>query len=112
MTNDVSTSKQTIPAGVGIGTITGVAGGGATTNYHGWIQIGGYHSAVDTDAGDDIVKGDPIIVHVSTDGVCDRGASITGGADTFSIGITTAADVDADDTVAAILKVSYGDIIQ
>ena len=103
VTDDISTANQNQPAGVCTGTLT--------HTYYGWIQIGGYHSAVDTDAGDDFADGDSAILHASTNGVVDRTASGTAPV-CKPIGIAVAADVDAADTVALQLCCAYGDIIQ
>lgn len=101
-TDDVSTSSRNLPAGVATGTIT--------DDYYAWIQVGGYHSAVDTNADDDISDGDTIILS-STDGKCDSVAA--GTAPTYKpLGVAVADDVDASDTVATQLDCLYGDIIQ
>lgn len=81
-------------AGVGIGVIT--------AGYYGWIQTGGYHSAVKTDAGDDIADGDYVILHATTDGVCDRTAAAT-AAVSRPLGFAVADDINASDTVATFL---------
>lgn len=96
-TDDISTTKQNLPAGVCTGTLS-------DGNY-GWIQVGGYHSAVDTDGNDDIVKGD--LLHLSaTDGKCYGGT--IGVASTYKLlGVAVADDVDASDTVAALLNCTY-----
>ena len=94
--NDISdlTTARNQPAGVVLGTVT--AG-----NYC-WIQVRGPHSAVKTNADDDIAAGDTLIIAATTDGTVDSVAA--GTASTYvPFGIATAADVDADDTVAAIL---------
>lgn len=94
VTNDISDSKPNFVAGVGIGAIT--------ASYYGWIQIQGYHSAVVTNADDDISKGDTLIVDADEDGQCDSVAA--GTASTYlPLGIAAADDVDASDTVAAHL---------
>ncbi len=103
VTNDISLGGINLPAGVAIGVIT--------DQYYGWIQIGGYHSAIDTDAGDDLVDGDWAILHASTNGVCDRTAGGT-AAVSKPIGVCVADDVDADDTVAVLLNCMFGDITQ
>lgn len=95
VTSDISDSNQNIPAGIGIGAIT--------ASYYGWVQVGGYHSAIKTDAGDDFVVGDSIILHATSDGVVDRTASGT-AAVCKPLGLAVAADVDASDTVAGILQ--------
>jgi hypothetical protein len=88
---DISDAAINQAAGVGIGAIT--------NDYYGWIQCYGYHSAIKTDAGDDIADGDYLILHASTDGVVDRTAGGT-AAVSVPIGVAVAADSDANDTVA------------
>lgn len=68
----------------------------------GWIQTRGYHSAVETDAGDDFAEGDAAISHASEDGEVDRTAEGTAPVSKV-VGWAYAADVDADDTVALFL---------
>lgn len=92
--SDRTDTQVNWPAGVGVGAIT--------ASYYGWIQIKGYHSAVATDAGDDIAISDALIIHASTDGVVDRTASGTAPVSAV-VGWAYAADVDAADTVAALL---------
>ncbi len=82
-------------AGVGIGAIT--------ASYYGWIQTKGYHSAVKTNGDDDIVAGVKLIL-CSTDGTVDSMAANTAATNTV-VGVSVAADVDADHTVAAMLMV-------
>ena len=96
-TSDISDADINQVAGVGIGTIT--------ADYYGWIQTGGYHSALATDAGDDIADGDHLILHASTNGTCDRTAS---GSAIISValGVAVADDVNDDDTVAAWLTLN------
>ena len=78
------------PAGVGIGAIT--------AEYYGWVQIGGYHSAIKTN-GDDDIAADASLILTSTDGTVDSVAA--GTASTYRpIAYSVAADVDASDTVA------------
>lgn len=102
VTDDISTSKQGLPAGVAVGAIT--------NNYYAWVQIGGYHPEVDTNGDDDISDGDTLILS-STDKKCDSVAS--GTASTYKpLGIAVAADVDAADTVAALLTCDYGYVAQ
>ena len=93
--SDISDADENQVAGVGIGAIT--------ASYYGWVQVYGYHSAVLTDGGDDIADGDWVILHASTDGVCDRTASGT-AAVSVPIGVAVAADVDAADTVATFIN--------
>ena len=94
VTSDISDANQNQPAGVGIGAIT--------ASYYGWIQVGGYHSAIKTDAGDDIADGGSLILHATTDGVVDTTASGT-AAVCKPIGIAVAADDDTADTVAGMI---------
>ena len=94
VTSDISDANQNQPAGVGIGAIT--------ASYYGWIQVGGYHSAIKPDAGDDIADGDSLILHASTDGVVDTTATGT-AAVCKPIGIAVAADNDTADTVAGMI---------
>jgi hypothetical protein len=94
VTSDISDTYQNAVAGVGIGAIT--------ASYYGWIQTGGYHPAVKTDAGDDIVKADHVILHATIDGVVDRMAA--GTASTHKpLGVAVADYVDASDTVAVYI---------
>jgi len=68
-------------AGVGIGT--------GTASYYFWIQTGGYHSAVITDAGTDFVDGDNVLLHDTTNGVAEREAA--GSASNTRLGIAVGA---------------------
>lgn len=93
-TADDFTANQV--AGVGIGTIT--------AEYYGWIQQVGYHGGVKTDAGDDIVDGDTLILSATVDGVVDKVA--IGTASTYRpVGVAVADDNDDDDTVNAFLQI-------
>ena len=67
--------------GVGIGTIT--------ASYYGWVQTGGYHSAVITDAGTDFAAGCNVLLHDSTDGVAEYQAA--GSSSNTPLGIATGA---------------------
>ena len=97
VTDDISDQKQNGVAGVGIGAITAAS--------YGWIQLTGYHSVVKTNGDDDIAYGDVLIVDSTTDGTCNSVAA--GTAPTHIVlGVARAADVDADNTVAAWLMVS------
>lgn len=71
-----------------------------TTAYFGLILTRGKYPTVITNGDDDIAAGDAIIIS-STDGKCDSGTSTPG----LYLGNATAADVDADDTVAAFINV-------
>ena len=102
-TDDISTTRASLPAGVAIGTLT--------HGRYGWVQMGGYHSAVDTNGDDDVADGDVVVVDTATDGVADSVAY--GAASSLKIlGIAVAADVDASDTVAVLLDCGYGDIVK
>jgi len=85
-------------AAVGIGAIT--------ADYYGWVQIGGYHDAIITNADDDIAAGNLLIT--GTDGVCDSNdGSATDSTDLVTksneFAVATTADVDAADTVAGYI---------
>ena len=94
VSSDRSDFDANQPAGVGIGT--------GTASYYFWIQTGGYHSALLTDGGNDFVDGDSVILHATSDGVCDRTAT-TAAPVSVALGVAVADDVDADDTVATFL---------
>ena len=95
VTDDISESNVNLPAGVAIGAIA--------VGSKGWIQVYGYHSAVDTDGGDDIAIGDALIVDPTVDGTCDSVA--IGTAPTHkTIGFANTADIDGSNTVAAFLN--------
>lgn len=101
VTNDISTAKQNFPAGVAVGALT--------HNYYGWVQIGGYHPRIKTDAGNDIARGDTLILSSSVDGGCDRVAH--GTASTYKpLGIATHDDNDSRDTVAGLLDCKFGGV--
>ena len=91
VSDDISEQHPNWPAGVAIGAIA--------VGEKGWIQVQGYHSAIDTDGGDDIAAGDSLIVDPSVDATCDsvaQGTAVTH----YVLGIAQAADVDANNTVA------------
>ena len=88
------------PAGVVTGTLT--------NSYYGWIQVGGYHSAVKTNGDDDIADGASIVLGRAKR-VVDSVAAGTASSVKL-LGIAVAADVDADDTVATLLCCDYADI--
>ena len=92
--SDCDDYDENQPSGVGIGVIT--------ASYYGWIQCYGYHAVLKTDAGDDIADGDNVILHATTDGVCDRVAAGTAPTDT-PLGIAVADDINDADTVATFL---------
>lgn len=73
-----------------------------TQNQYGWLQTHGYHSAIKTNGDDDISQGDTLIM-VATDGVVDSVAKATTTGTLLQVGYAAAADVDADNTVAAWL---------
>ena len=82
------------PAGIALGTV-------AAGSYC-FIQVRGPYATIRTNQDDDIAAGDTIIVDTDEDGQCDSVA--LGTASTHvPLAIATAADVDADDTVAGIL---------
>lgn len=91
---DVITAARNFPAGVAL-----LAN---TSGYYGWIQVAGPYATVVTNGDDDIGQGDTII-YGAADGVVDSVAA--GTASTFvPLGIATAADVDANNTVAVYLS--------
>lgn len=99
----VASSDSSVPdapldcaAGVGIGAIT--------ASYYGWIQVGGYHSAINTNGGHDIVAGVKLF-NSSTDGCCDSMAANTASTN-FIIGVAVGTEVNATDKVAAYLTIS------
>ena len=94
VSSDISDADNNQPAGVGIGAIT--------ASYYGWVQTGGYHSAVLTNGDDDIADGDHIILDDSNDGVVDSVSAGTACTDT-QVGIAVADDVDGSNTVAVFL---------
>jgi hypothetical protein len=95
VSSDRTDTLKNGPAGAGRGAIT--------ASYYGWIEIKGYHEAVVTDGGDDIVAGDNVILHATTDGVVDRMAADTAPTNT-PLGVAVADDVNASDTVAVYLN--------
>lgn len=92
VTCDVSDTDQNQVAGVLLSIVTNL--------YYGWMQTGGYYATVKTNGDDDIAA------HVSLfgvgDGTCDSMAADTASTNKI-LGYAAAADVDADNTVAAIL---------
>lgn len=101
VTDDIAEGAINLPAGVAIGTLT--------NQYYGWVQIGGYHSEVDTDGGTDLNDGDTLILHASTVGVCDVTDAGTAPV-SKPIGIAVA-DYSGSE-VAALLTCTFGDIVQ
>jgi hypothetical protein len=78
----------------------GVLQAALTDEYYGWVQTRGYYATVKTNADDDIAAG--ASVWVVGDGTVDSTAA--GTAPTYRpVGWTTAADVDAADTVATMI---------
>lgn len=89
-----------VPAiGIAVGTITG-------GNY-GLVLVQGYYGAIKTNGDDDIAAGD-LLITGAADGVCDSLANAAAALnkDVFLklIGYASAADVDADNTVAGLVK--------
>ena len=68
-----------------------------TQNYYGFVLVDGYYPTIKDNGDDDIAAGDGLIV-ANSDGVCDSGTSAT-----THFGNASAADVDADNTVAGIV---------
>lgn len=96
VTNDIS-------GGSSLGSIVeGVVVGVPTQNQYGWVQRTGYYATVKTSGADDIAVGENLFVHGSTDGTCDGASASTWSSGNF--GVAVAADVDADNTVAADLR--------
>jgi len=98
------TTAFTVAAALG-NKVAGVGIGAITAEYYGWIQTFGYHGGVKTDAGDDIVDGDTLVLHASTAGVCEK-VAINTAAPYRPLGVAVADDIDADDTVNTFLMVS------
>lgn len=85
-------------------------------NGYGWVLFEGYYAAVITNGDDDITAGLPLIVATATDGACDSFAEGISATPTEAeivaddakayrfIGFSLAADVDAANTVAAIIS--------
>ena len=67
-----------------------------TQNYYGFILVNGFYATLATSGADDIAAGETLITHATTDGTVDGVATWTLGC----LGVATAADVDADNTVA------------
>ena len=96
VTNDRAggSSIGVIPAGVCLRVMT--------QNYYGFILVRGYHATLATSGADDIVIGESLILHATTDGTCDGVAATA--TTTASFGFATAADVDAANTVAGTVN--------
>jgi len=89
--------------GSSIGAIFGgVALLAVTQNYYSFFLVDGYYPTLVTSGADDIAIGESLIVHASTDGACDGVAA--GSTTTASFGVAVAADVDADNTVAGLVR--------
>lgn len=95
---DVTNDRSGGSAGDGVNAAGIVIGGVMTQDYYGFILAKGYYPTVLTNGDDDIAAKDQIIIS-STDGVCDSATTMTGA----HLGFATAADVDADNTVAAFI---------
>jgi len=67
-----------------------------------WIQVRGNHQTVTTNGDDDIAAGDAVIASAAGDGTCDSTAAGTAPVAKV-VGFATAADVDANNTVAVYL---------
>lgn len=97
VTNDVSGGSSLVLRCAGV--VVGVA----ETGKYGWVLTEGYWPTVKTNGDDDIAAGDTIIM-VATDGVVDSVAAATTTGTLLYVGTAQAADVDADNTVAVIVK--------
>ena len=85
--------------------VAGVFLGVVTDARYAFIQTGGRHSTVLTNADDDILAGDWLIAATTDSDVDSVGA---GTAPTYRVvGVALAADVDANDTVDALLLLDY-----
>ncbi len=78
-----------------------------TDQYYGWVLIDGYCSALKTDGGDAIAAGDFLTAVSGTDGVVTRATANT-AAPYRVVGVATAADSDANNTVAAYILMGLG----
>lgn len=95
VTKDISDTVANLAAGI--------AQAALTDGYYGWIQTWGYYATVSTNGDDDIAGGVTLIA--SGDGTVDSVAA--GTAPTYiPVGVAVAADVDADNTVAAYIRLS------
>jgi len=111
VTNDISDAidgaDDPIVAGVAMGTLAESTSGG-TTRY-GLFLIHGRHTALKTNGDDDIAAGDILVIDTANDGGCnslDPDAETTdpGRWGRGGVGIALAADVDAADTVDAMIS--------
>jgi len=94
VTNDVSDSD--------INHVAGVMPVSMTDLYYGWMQIGGYNSAIRANGDDDIAAADALIG--GGDGTCNSVAQDTAPTNKV-LGFSWAADVDASNTVAGMITV-------
>ncbi len=107
VTNDVSGGSATVLRFACA--ITNVNASGAavtavpTQNSYGWGMINGPHSAIKTNGDDDIAAFDTLIM-VATDGVVDSIANATSTGTLLKVGYASAVDVDASNTVPAVLQ--------
>lgn len=97
VTNDRAggSSVAVVPAGICLRVMT--------QNYYGYVLVRGVYTTLKTSGADDIVAGESLICHATTDGTCDGVAA--GSTTTASFGFALAADVDADDTVAGVVNI-------
>lgn len=94
VTNDISLAVGVCPAGVCVGV--------PAENGYGWVQTYGPHATIKTSGADDIVIGESLIVHATTDGCCDGVAA--GSTTTASFGTCLTDDINADNTVAGFIR--------
>ena len=94
VTNDVSDSD--------INQVAGVMPVAMTDAYYGWLQVGGYNSAIRTNGDDDIAASDALIG--GGDGTCNSTAQDTAPTNKV-LGWAVAADVDGSNTVAGVITV-------
>lgn len=97
VTNDITGGAAT-PFAVIFG---GLALGVMTENYYGWVLVRGAYPTIKTSGADDIAAGEALICHASTDGTCDGVAA--NAMTVAAFGVATAADVDANNTVAGYI---------
>lgn len=97
VTNDVSGGSSAVLR------FAGIALKAYATAEYCFVLVEGYYPTVKTNGDDDIAQGDELIM-VATDGVCDSVAAATTTGSQLYIGTAAAADVDADNTVAANVK--------
>lgn len=74
-----------------------------TQNYYGFVLVRGFHGTVLTSGADNIAVGECLITHATTDGTVDGEAA--NALTTAVVGVALAADVDAANTVAAMITV-------